>query len=90
MATRPVRPQFKETEDVRPNSGEPAIQDNLALEEIDLAAEKAGFTQESPAEPWVLTAADAHAVIDSWNSLREPGEALKAALRHYVESVRQA
>jgi hypothetical protein len=48
------------------------------------------FTNPPSDEPWVLTPADAEAVLASWEGVREPGKELKAAYRQYLEMVRQA
>ena len=48
------------------------------------------FTNPPSDKPWVLTPADADAVIASWEDTREPGEELKAAFQQYMEMVQQA
>ena len=52
--------------------------------------EPTSFTNPPSGEPWVLTPADAEAVLASWEDTREPGQELKAAYRQYLEMVRQA
>ena|SRR5271157_3599773 len=98
MATRPVHSQLNPREIDRSDSNpgqsatqiEPTYPAPSESDKIDLAAEQAGFTNEPSGEPWVLTAADAEAVIDSWDNPQPPSEALKTAYRQYLEMVRQA
>jgi hypothetical protein len=52
--------------------------------------EETCFTSQPSDKPWVLTPADAEAVIASWENQREPGEGLKAAYQQYLEMVRPA
>jgi hypothetical protein len=52
--------------------------------------EPTSFTNTPSDKPWVLTPADAEAVIASWDDTREPSEELKAAFQQYEETVRQA
>jgi hypothetical protein len=52
--------------------------------------EETCFTNPPSGEPWVLSPADAEAVIASWEDAREPGEGLKAAFEQYLEMIRQA
>jgi hypothetical protein len=52
--------------------------------------ELTSFTAPSSSEPWALTPADAQAVIDSWDTHREPSEELKAAYRQLLDSTRKA
>jgi hypothetical protein len=100
MATRPVRPQPRElrpqlnelpaNSDRHSTSAGPVPASDCQSENVDLAAEPTCFTNEPSGEPWVLTPADAEAVIDSWNNPRPPSDYLKAACAQYMEQVREA
>jgi len=48
------------------------------------------FTNPLSDRTWSLTAADAEAVIASWDDTRKPSEGLKDAYRQYMEMVRPA
>jgi hypothetical protein len=52
--------------------------------------EETCFTSQPSDTPWVLSPADAEAVIDSWEDHRQPSESLKAAYAQYLKTVRQA
>jgi len=56
-------------------------------DDVELAAERSCFTNPPSSEPWVLTVADAEAVIASWETPRKPGAHLKAAYAHYLETI---
>ena len=46
------------------------------------------FTNPLSDQPWVLTPADAEAVLASWEETREPSEELKAAYQQSIEMIR--
>ncbi len=87
MVTNPIHSKARSQEACTVPVAESAPASRM---DIELAAEQAGFTNPPSGEPWVLTAADAEAVIASWNDTREPGEALKAAYRRYSQMIRPA
>jgi hypothetical protein len=82
MATRPVHPQFE-------SQGQTSASLIVPVDDIELAAEQVCFTNPPSIEPWMLTVADAEAVIDSLENPRKPGAHLKAAYVRYLEAIGQ-
>jgi hypothetical protein len=82
MATRPVHSQLE-------SLGQTLASSIVPVDDIERAAEEACFSNPPSVEPWILTVADAEAVIDSWENPRKPGVHLKAAYARYLEAVGQ-
>ena len=82
MATHPVNQQIESQRQSSASLIAP-------VDDIELAAERACFTNPPSIKPWILTVADAETVIDSWENPRKPGAHLKTAYARYLEAIGQ-
>jgi hypothetical protein len=80
MATRPVHQQLESQRQSSASLIAP-------VDDIELAAERACFTNPHSIKPWMLTVTDAEAVIDSWENPRQPGSHLKTAYARYLNAI---